>query len=270
VEPQINFVDSPDPGGSQTGAGGAWLGLIQNLFPFDLNSAVIQEGSVHFRTYQKEKPVDVYLSKVQGSVDNLRNVMDDSSPLNARVQISATAMDQGKLDFKMVLDPFSYRPTFHMVLRMIGLDVTTLNDLALTYGKFDFKRGWFDVVLDADCTEGRITGYVKPLFRDLKVFSLKQDIEEDNVLQFFWQALIGAATGTLKNVPRSQFGTLIPFSGDVSETTTVQILATIGNIFRNAFIRAYLPRLEGGQDIGGLHFEAPDLTTGMSIAGKTQ
>ena len=63
-------------------------------------------------------------------------------------------MDQAKLDFKMSLDPFSYRPTFHFGLRLLGLDVTKINDLSLNYGKFDFKRGWFDVVMEAGLAGG--------------------------------------------------------------------------------------------------------------------
>ena len=60
--------------------------------------------------------------------------------------------------------------------------------------------------MEAESREGQITGYVKPLFRNLKVFSLKEDLKEDNVFQFFWQALVGAATSLLKNQPRDQFG----------------------------------------------------------------
>ena len=172
-------------------------------------------------------------------------------------------MDQAKLEFKMTLDPFSYRPTFHMALRLLGLDVTKINDLALAYGKFDFKRGWFDLVIEADSKEGLLTGYVKPLFRNLKVFSVSQDVKEDNILEFFWQALVGATTSVLKNHSRDQFGTLIPFSADSSYATTPDIMATIGNILRNAFVRAYLPRLENGQEkVDGLEFSAPDFSSG--------
>jgi hypothetical protein len=59
------------------------------------------------------------------------------------------------------------------------------------------------------------------------------------VLQFFWQALVGVTTTGLRNRPRDQFGTLIPFSGDLTATTQADILATIGNVLRNAFVRAY-------------------------------
>jgi hypothetical protein len=270
-QPEINFVDSPNEEDSQSGAGDPWLEMIRELFPFQINSAQIQDGSVHFRAYQSAKPLDVYLSHLNGSIDNLSNVRDETNPLLATVQATGMVMDQAKLDFKMTLDPFSYRPTFHLGLRLLGLDVTKINDLALAYGKFDFKRGWFDLVLEADSKEGRMTGYVKPLFRNLQVFSVSQDVKQDNPLQFFWQALVGFTTNILKNRPRDQFGTLIPFSSDASNSTSTDILATIGNILRNAFIRAYLPRLENqAQSSGDIQFSAPDFTNNLSTSDEAQ
>jgi hypothetical protein len=271
-EPELNFVAASDQNASQTGSGGPWLEMIRDLFPFTINSAVIQNGSVHFRAYQSQKPVDVYLSHVDATIDDLGNIRDQTNPMVTKVQATGLAMDQAALQCKMTLDPFSYRPTFHLALRLLGLDVTRLNDLALRYGKFDFKRGWFDLVLEADSKEGQVKGYVKPLFRNLKVFSLAQDIKEDNVLQFFWQALVGGATTAFKNFPRHQFGTLIPFTGDASGTTTTDILATLGNLFRNAFVRAYLPRLELGQaTVGEFQFEAPSFIESLStVNNETQ
>jgi len=271
-EPELNFVAASDQNESQTGSGGPWLQMIGDLFPFTINSAVIQNGSVHFRAYQSQKPVDVYLSHVEATIDDLGNIRDQTNPMVTQVQATAQAMDQATLQCKMTLDPFSYRPTFHLAVRLLGLDVTKLNDLALSYGKFDFKGGWFDLVLEADSKEGQMTGYVKPLFRNLKIFSLAQDVREDNVLQFFWQALVGGATSAFKNFPRDQFGTLIPFTGNASGSTTTDILATLGNLFRNAFVRAYLPRLEEGQaTVEDFHFETPSFIETLStVNNETQ
>lgn len=269
-QPEINFVSNPDEDESQTGSGGPWLEMIRDLSPFQINSAIVQNGSVHFRTYKSQKPVDIYLSQVNGSIDDLGNIRNETTPLVTSVQATALAMDQAQLNLKMTLDPFSYHPTFHLAVRLLGLDVTKLNDFARTYGKFDFKRGWFDLVLEADSKEGQLTGYVKPLFRHLKVFSLTADIKEDNVLQFFWQALIGGATTVFKNFHRDQFGTLIPFTGDTSQATTADILATVGNILRNAFVRAYLPRLESGQATeGDFQFEAPSFTDELATSAES-
>jgi hypothetical protein len=96
------------------------------------------------------------------------------------------------------------------------------------------------------------------------VFSLKDDLKEDNVLQFFWQAVVGAVTRALTNIQRDQFGTKIPFAGDVSGTST-GILQAVGNILRNAFVRAYLPRLENGtEDVEGLKFEPGEISDSIS------
>ncbi len=261
-EPQLNFVDSSDASTSQTGAGGDWSQMVRDLFPFRINRLVIRNGSVHFRTFNADTPVDVYLADFNASIDNLGNIRNEMKPLVATVRASALAMNQAKFELNMTLDPFAYQPTFHLATRLLGLDVTKLNNLALAYGDFDFKRGYFDLVIEADSRAGQISGYVKPLFRNLKVFSLKQDIKEDSVLQFFWQALIGAATTIFKNQPRDQFGTLVPFTGSTQTGTSTDILATLGNLLRNAFIRAYLPRLQSGShSVDGLTFEPPDVSS---------
>ena len=266
-KPNMNFVDGGSEGESQTGVGGPWLSMIQDLFPFSLNRAVIKDGSIHFLTFKKETPVDVYLTQVEATLDNLGNIQDDTNPLAAIVQVSAVAMEQAKLELKMTFDPLSYRPTFQMGLRLIGLDVTKLNDLARTYGKFDFERGWFDLVVQADAKEGQLAGYVKPLFRNLKVFSLTADMKDENMLEYFWQALVGGTTSVVKNWSRDQFGTLIPFSGNLSQATRVDILTTIGNVLKNAFIRAYLPRLENQQQFEGIEFGAPEFAEMISVGG---
>jgi len=266
-EPEMNFVDGGTEGESQTGAGGPWLQMIRDLFPFQINSAVVRDGTVHFRTYQKNVPVDVYLTQFQATIDNLGNIRDETKPLVSTVRATGVMMDQAKVEFAMTLDPFSYRPTFQMALRLLGLDVTKLNELTLAYGKFDLKRGWFDLVIEADAKEGQLTGYAKPLFRDLKVFSLTEDIQEKNALEVFWQALVGATATVFKNVPRDQFGTRIPFSGDLSQATTVDLLATIGNVLRNAFVRAYLPQLEGALESEGLEFGPADFTDVLAMGG---
>jgi hypothetical protein len=249
--PEVNFVDAPpdkgkepeaDDAGDQTGGGGAWLAMLQDLFPFDLNRVDIVDGSVHFRTYQGDVPVDVYLGEMQATVDDLTNVQNRTTPLVTTVQAKAKAMGQADFELNVKIDPFSYRPTFHLTARLLNLDVTKINALTRTYGSFDFEHGWFDLVVDLDAKEGSIYGYVKPLFRNLKIITM-QDVREDNALQVFWEALVGGAEFLLKNHPREQFGTVIPFRGDVDNPET-GILDTIGNVLRNAFIRAYLPRLE--------------------------
>jgi hypothetical protein len=252
-EPEINFVDAQSSALSQTGAGGPWLAILRDLYPFKINSAEIVDGKVHFRAFETEPPVDVYLSHVEGSIENLTNIYDELTPLFSTVKAKALAMDHARVEYEMKLDPFSYRPTFQLALRLLGLDVTKTNALARAYGNFDFERGWFDLITEFDVKEGSVTGYVKPLFRNLRVFDLRED--SPNPLQAFWEALVGVVASVFKNPQRDQVGTLIPVHGYI-EDPNADYLATLGNLLRNAFVRAYMPKLQGtATEVSGLTFE---------------
>ena len=242
--PEINFVDSEEASNDQTGAGGPWLQILEDLFPFRINSLVINDGSIHFRAVDAEPPVDVFLADLNATVKNLSNIHDDVAPLVATVEADAKVMGHAPLEYQMKFDPFSYRPTFQMALRLVELDVTKLNDLTRAFGAFDFERGWFDLVVEAKASEGQLEGYVKPLFRNLTVLSLRKEIAHDNVIQVFWEALVGVATEVLENQPRDQFGTVVNFSGDLANPR-LSVLEIVFNVLHNAFIRAYVPRLHG-------------------------
>lgn len=273
--PELNFVDAGSDAESQTGgtegtagtaaAGGPWLEIIQDLFPFRINSCLVRDGSVHFRAFDRNPPVDVYLSHLDASLENLTNVRDEVTPMIATVKATALAMDHAKFEYQMQINPFSYRPTFQMATRLVGLDVTKLNELARSYGGIDFEHGFFDLVVEMDAKEGALEGYVKPMFRSLKVLTLSRDIKEDNPIEFFWEAVVGVAHGVLKNQARDQLATLISFRGAVDNPKT-SILQIVGNVLRNGFIRAYLPRLQGvAEDIDRLEFGKGSVTEPKSM-----
>ncbi len=266
-QPRLNFVQGNDTSTSQYGGEGPWLDIVRQLFPFKINQLMVHNGQVHFVSPDSDPPVDVALSDVEAEVQNLTNVGDEIAPLFATINVKAKAVDQANFQMRMKFDPFSYYPTFEVALRLLNLDVTRLNALTRAYGDFDFKGGWFDLVIEINSREGQLSGYVKPLFRNIQVFSLRQDLQK-NPLEFFWQALIGGATSLLKNQPKDQFGTLIPVTGNMSDPKT-DVIATVFNILRNAFIRAYLPRLEGRvPDIQGLDFGRGESVTEPTATGS--
>jgi hypothetical protein len=251
-DPELNFVHGADASRTQTGAGAPWLQVIKDLFPFRINGCEIRNGTAHFRATHKGPAVDVYVSRIDGSIENLTNIHDDVTPLFATVRARGTAMDHAQVEYEMRLDPLAYRPTFQLAVRLLGLDVTKLNALSRAYAELDFEHGWFDLVVELDAQHGFVRGYVKPLFRNLEVFDPGGD--GGNLLNLFWQALAGAAAELFKNRPRDQVATLIPLEGELGRTRS-DILQTIGNLLRNAFVRAYLPRLQGvAADVGGVAF----------------
>ncbi|MEO6710443.1 MAG: hypothetical protein ABI054_11705, partial [Planctomycetota bacterium] len=121
------------------------------------------------------------------------------------------------------------------------------------------EHGWFDLVVELDVKEGAMEGYVKPLFRDLSVFNLEKDAHR-NVLLTFWEALVGVASELFENQPRDQVATVIPIRGNL-DAPNADLLAAVANILRNAFVRAYLPSLQGtASEINGMRFEPGSIT----------
>lgn len=240
--PRINFVHAPSAGDTQTGADQPWLSIIHDLFPFRIDSAEIADGEVRFRTFHTDPQVDVYLSDVKGAVTNLTNVENITDPLLARVKARGAAMEGGRFELDMSLDPQSHRPNFTLAARLLDVDVIRLNSLARAYGDFDFESGSFDFVAEVAITDGYMQGYAKPLFRDFTVVSFR-DLKGGDPLQFFWEALVGLVGEVFKNQSREQFGTRITLEGDFDDPRT-NILEIVGNVLRNAFVRAYLPRIE--------------------------
>jgi hypothetical protein len=241
-QPELNFVDGGTEASDQVGSGGPWLAILRDLFPFKINSCEIKNGTVSFTAPTRNPPVEAQITALNAHIDNLGNIENDTKPLVSTVTATGMVYNQAPLEIKMSVDPFSYRPTFQMGLRLIGLDVKKTNDLTRAYGNFDFEHGFFDLVIELDAKEGGLNGYVKPLFRNLRIINLQKDLAENNLLQVFWEALVGGTVKVLSNQPRDQFGTIIPFTGRVDVPQT-DILATIGNVLHNAFIRAYLPQL---------------------------
>jgi hypothetical protein len=103
------------------------------------------------------------------------------------------------------------------------------------------------------------------LFRNLKILSISKDVPEDNIVQVFWEALLGGVSELLENQPRDQFATVIPLTGDMTKPNT-DILAMLGNVLHNAFVRAYMPRLQGVSDqLDGLQFGKGSVTDPATI-----
>jgi hypothetical protein len=101
------------------------------------------------------------------------------------------------------------------------------------------------------------------------LFDLVLDVKEENVIQVFWQAIVGGTAAIVTNYKRDQLGTLIPFTGTL-KGPEVSYLGTIGNLLRNAFIRAYLPRLEKTNQVSDddLEFGAPTLLDPISVGNE--
>ncbi|MBF8680727.1 DUF748 domain-containing protein [Pseudomonas fulva] len=245
LRPELNFVDGGDKQNSQTGQGTDWRQQLDKLLPITLNEVVIDDGVLTFRNFSSKPPVTLKATQLQASIRNLTNIRDEAGRRDASFEARALVAGDAKVESRATFDPFSDFDDFEFRLRATGIELRRLNDFASAYGKFDFKAGHGDVVIEAEATNGRLNGYIKPLLRDVEVFDWQQDVEDKDkgLFRSVWEALVGATETVLKNQPKNQFATRVELNGSVRRQNISAFEAFL-QILRNGFVQAFSARYE--------------------------
>jgi len=242
VKPTVNFVQGKDEQGSQDGGEADFAEKVKDLFPLKINRFDITDGEVHFRNFHTSPRVDIYLDSLFIHATNLTNSKKVAKTLVASIDASAKAMETGVLKAHLDIDPYTRYPTFNLDCQLEKLSLRQLNEFFRAYASVDVESGTFQMYAELAAADGRFRGYVKPLFKDMRILDIKKD--SDNPLEVLWESLVEAVTNVLTNEPKEQLGTTIPFSGRVDDPDA-GILVTIGGLLKNAFIRALAPGIEG-------------------------
>ncbi|MBF8723668.1 DUF748 domain-containing protein [Pseudomonas guariconensis] len=245
VHPVLNFVDGGNKRNSQTGQGTDWRQQLEKLLPITLNEVRIDDGTLAFRNFTSKPPVDLKATQLQASIRNLTNVRDEQGRRDASFDGTARLLGDARVESRATFDPFSDFDDFEFRLRATDIQLRRLNDFASAYGKFDFNAGHGDLVIEAQAEKGRLSGYIKPLLRDVDVFNWQQDVEDKDkgFFRSIWEALVGASETVLKNQPKNQFATRVELSGSVHQQDISGFEAFL-QILRNGFIQAFNARYE--------------------------
>jgi hypothetical protein len=244
-QPVLNFVDAGNKQASQTGAGTDWRAEVKKLLPITLNEARVVQGTVTFNNFTSKPPVKLQASDINASLYNLTNVEDAEGKRDARFEGKAVLFGQAPLDARATFDPLSNFEDFQFRLRVTDIELKRVNDFASAYGKFDFNAGHGDVVVEANANKGKLTGYIKPLLRDVDVFNWQQDVEnkDKGFFRSVWESLVGGTETVLKNQRKNQFATRVDLSGNVHQQN-ISPLQAFWEILHNGFVQAFSARYE--------------------------
>ena len=99
-------------------------------------------------------------------------------------------MGSGATQVQATFRPESKGPDLDLVLGIENTDMRRMNDLLRAFGNFDVIAGNFSMYSEIKIRQGKIEGYVKPLFRDMKVYDHRQDAEK-NVFRKLYEGLVG-------------------------------------------------------------------------------
>ncbi len=246
INPEVNFVvGGANKQNSPTGGGTGWRAQLGKLLPITLNEVRINDGKISFRNFNSKPPVNMNATKVDASIYNLTNVVDTKGKRDARFEGKALLLGHAPLETTATFDPLSNFEDFEFRLRVRDIELKRMNDFASAYGKFDFNAGHGDVVIEAKAQKAKLTGYIKPLLRDVDVFNWQQDVEnkDKGIFRSIWEAIVGGSETVLKNQGKNQFATRVELRGNVHRRDISAFEAFL-QILRNGFIEAFNARYE--------------------------
>lgn len=241
-QPQLNFVKGPTPEKTQAGENTHWNQMLEDLTPFEINKLTVHNGQIHYKDDYSDPKVDVYFNELGVSATNLSNIRNKKIELPAGIRANAKTIGNGSMYFHLQFNPTAPAPEYQLQASLTNVDLPALNNFLEAYGKFRVANGDFAMFTSVAATNKAYDGYVKIFFNHLDVFSWKE-AHEENILQMFWEAVIGAVTTVFKNQPQDQLATKIPISG-VYTNSSVDLMTTIGKLLQNAFIHALLPKFD--------------------------
>jgi hypothetical protein len=243
-DPKINFAAGHAGKAVQTGKGVNWATVVGDITPFRIDKLKIVNGELHYYDHFSNPPVNVYLANTQATLTNLSNSEKLESKRPSHLVLSAQAMDRSNLFTDVFFNPFEKQADFKLKLKLTDFPVTALRDFMHAYTPVDPSRGTLDLVIEANATQGNIEGYVKPLFRDLKLENWKPPSDHEAHPLRFISNTIGEVINILfRNQAKEQFASKVPFSGKIDDPD-IGVFRAILNVFRNAFVSAFEPRFE--------------------------
>lgn len=240
--PDFNFVAGPTEKQSQLGTNQPWEETVKSFYPFDINQFEIREGNVRFQNFFKSEKVNIYMTNLRLIATNLTNTRNKGQKLPAGINAKAITLGGGQLTVAVKLNPLAAGPTYEMNVALTNVDVVALNPFLRSYAKVDVKSGNFSMYTTVASADGKYDGSIKVLFQNLDVFAWSKE-KEKNVLEIFWQAIVGTLVVGFKNHPHDQLATQIPISGTYTNGH-VGVMPAIGNLLKNGFVRALMPNIE--------------------------
>jgi len=191
---------------------------------------VNEEANPHYR---------VFMADTNVALDNFTNQKSEGM---GTMRVTGRLQGSGPTTVTLTMRPENHGPDFDLNARIEDVELPKMNDLLRATAKFDVAEGEMSVFSEASVKNGHIRGYVKPLFKDLKVYEKGKDSEKTFGQKVKAKAL-DVAGKILKNRPRKEVATVVPIEGPV-ENPRAGTWPTVAGLIRNAFIKAILPGFE--------------------------
>jgi hypothetical protein len=191
------------------------------------------------------KPYRVFLSDVDFHLKNFSNHFSHGP---AKSYLKAKFMGNGNMTASGNFRPEITGPDLDLYVKIDNTALTSMNTLLRAYGNFDVSAGDFSLVSELHLKNNNISGYIKPFFKNIKVYDKHKD-KNQGIIHEAYEMMIGGVAKLLKNRPSQKVATKVNITGPVGkpETSTWQIIV---ELIKNAFFKTIYPNFE--QEVSGV------------------
>lgn len=199
----------------------------------------ITKGTFGYVNKTTSPPYRVFLTDTDVILTNLSNQKSEgvaTAKLQGKFMGSGNTIVDGKFQAERS------GPAFDLSVRITDVSMPAMNDLFRAHGNFDVTAGQFSFFSEMAVHNGAITGYVKPLFKDITVYDAEKD-KDKSFSHRIYERVVGGVAKILKSRSREEVATKADISGRL-DNPNVKPMEVIVRLIQNAFFKAILPGLE--------------------------
>jgi hypothetical protein len=178
----------------------------------------------------------IFISHLTLSVTNLSNHFSQGP---THVSLRGLFMGSGVTTVSGEFRPEKPGSDFDLNIAIRGTNLPSLNNLFRAYGRFDVAAGELSVYAQVTVRRGEMTGYVKPLFSNVKVYDARKD-QNKSLPHKIYEHAVGLAAKVFTNSSTQKAATQVNLAGKL-DSPDVSDWQALVEFLHNAFVKAILP-----------------------------
>jgi uncharacterized protein involved in outer membrane biogenesis len=254
-EPKLNLIAGDDSESNQTKIVDPELGdKIKKLTPLDVDRIELKKAEVAFSDDTSKGTPSIWMHDLDATIENIATRVGLTHGEPTTLAASGTLQKTGQISIFVTADPLDKVLGFSGRASVEGLALTDVGNFLVQKVDLAPERGTIDMFAEFDAHDGKISGGVKPVLKDVHVKPAKDGLGPkikawvgDAALRIFSDRVPG----------RNAVAVVIPMEGTV-DGPKAQVWPTVWGILRNAFVEGlesgftHLPTAGHGAEKGAL------------------
>ena len=199
----------------------------------------LSDATVAFVNKDRVPNYRVFLANTNLTIENFSNQKSEGY---GHARLTGRFMGSGQTMVDVVMRAETRGPDLTLNAKIENTDVRAMNDLLRAHAKIDVASGVLSIYSEMIVKNGRVQGYVKPIFKDLNVYDKEQD-EDKKLSAKLKEKAADLVAKVFKNRKTEDVATVGKVEGPLEnpKASTWEVLV---NLVRNAFFKAILPGFE--------------------------